>query len=146
MDKISTAEVLRLRATSAVSRDQSVRRFAQDDDSVGVLTKSILNKLALIGHGPGLEVWVIFRSPLTKKLIDEPLAQPNRRIVPSAQINLGEHIFVTQNSAVGVNIDHRAIDLKERNHLRNVRFHHQRMRLTGSLVDIRTLCGRPIML
>jgi hypothetical protein len=35
MGKISTAEVLRLRATSAVSRDQSVRRSAQDDDSVG---------------------------------------------------------------------------------------------------------------
>ena len=33
--KVSTAEVLRLRATSAVSRDQSVRRSAQDDDSVG---------------------------------------------------------------------------------------------------------------
>jgi hypothetical protein len=36
MGKISTAEVLRLRATSAVSRDQSVRRFAQDDDFLGV--------------------------------------------------------------------------------------------------------------
>ena len=36
MGKISIAEVLRLRATSAVSRDQSVRRSAQDDDSVGV--------------------------------------------------------------------------------------------------------------
>jgi hypothetical protein len=35
----STAGVLRLRATSAVSRDQSVRRFAQDDDSVGELTE-----------------------------------------------------------------------------------------------------------
>ena len=34
--KISTAEVLRPRATSAVSRDKSVRRYAQDDDSVGV--------------------------------------------------------------------------------------------------------------
>ena len=33
--KISTAGVLRLRATSAVLRDKSVRRFAQDDDSVG---------------------------------------------------------------------------------------------------------------
>src|SRR5580698_7452814 len=39
MGKISTAEVLRLRATSAVSRDQSVRRCAQDDDSVGELTE-----------------------------------------------------------------------------------------------------------
>jgi hypothetical protein len=35
MGKISTAGVLRLRATSAVSRNQSLRRFAQDDDSVG---------------------------------------------------------------------------------------------------------------
>src|SRR5271167_3329526 len=39
MDKISTAEVLRLRATSAVSPDKPVRRSAQDDDSVGELTE-----------------------------------------------------------------------------------------------------------
>ena len=37
--KISIAEVLRLRPTSSVSGDQSVRRFAQDDDSVGELTE-----------------------------------------------------------------------------------------------------------
>jgi hypothetical protein len=37
--KISTAEVLRLRATSAVSHDNSARRSAQDDDSVGELTE-----------------------------------------------------------------------------------------------------------
>jgi hypothetical protein len=54
MGKISTAEVLRLRATSAVSRDQSVRRSAQDDDFVGILTKNIRDKLALMGQGPGL--------------------------------------------------------------------------------------------
>jgi predicted GIY-YIG superfamily endonuclease len=34
MGKISTAGVLRLRATSAVSRDKFVRRSAQDDDFV----------------------------------------------------------------------------------------------------------------
>ena len=34
MGEISIAGVLRLRATSAASRDRSVRRFAQDDDSV----------------------------------------------------------------------------------------------------------------
>ena len=39
MGKMNIAEVLRLRATSAVSRDQSVRRFAQDDDSVGEPTE-----------------------------------------------------------------------------------------------------------
>jgi hypothetical protein len=37
MGKISNAEVLRLRATSAVSRDKSVRRSAQDDGFVGGL-------------------------------------------------------------------------------------------------------------
>jgi hypothetical protein len=42
MGKISTAVVLRLRATRAVSRDQSVRRCAQDDDSVGELTNGDL--------------------------------------------------------------------------------------------------------
>jgi hypothetical protein len=52
MGKISTAEVLRLRATSAVSRDQSARRSAQDDDLVGVLTKNNLNKLALMETCP----------------------------------------------------------------------------------------------
>ena|ERR1700733_13633175 len=36
---MSTAEVLRLRAASAVSRGISVRRSAQDDDSVGELTE-----------------------------------------------------------------------------------------------------------
>ena len=54
MGKKSTAEALRLRATSAVSRDKSVRRSAQDDDFVDVLTKNILNKLALMGVAPRL--------------------------------------------------------------------------------------------
>jgi hypothetical protein len=56
MGKLSTAGVLRLRATSAVSRDKSVRRSAQDDDFVGILTKNILNKLALMGTQSWLEI------------------------------------------------------------------------------------------
>jgi hypothetical protein len=55
---ISTAEVLRLRATSAVSRDQSVRRFAptasrgrQDDDSVGEPEEK--QKVAPLRFAPG---------------------------------------------------------------------------------------------
>ena len=44
MGKISTAGVLRLRAPSAVSRDKAVRRFAQDDDLVGVLKKNIRDR------------------------------------------------------------------------------------------------------
>ena len=53
MGKISTAGVLRLRATSAVSRDKSVRRSAQDDDFVGGLTKNIRNKLTLVDTALG---------------------------------------------------------------------------------------------
>jgi hypothetical protein len=45
---ISSAGVLRLRATSAVSRDKFVRRSAQDDVFVGILKKNIPNKLALM--------------------------------------------------------------------------------------------------
>jgi hypothetical protein len=52
MGKISTAELLRLRATSVVPRDKSVRRCAQDDDFVEVLKKNIPNKLALMGLRP----------------------------------------------------------------------------------------------
>src|ERR1700691_2411852 len=58
MDKISTAEVLRLRATSAVSRYKSVRRSAQDDDFVGVLTENILNEL-----NPALTCWATLSRP-----------------------------------------------------------------------------------
>ena len=55
MGKISIAGVLRLRATITVSRDKFVRRFAQDDDFVGVSTKNILSKLELMGFGSGQE-------------------------------------------------------------------------------------------
>ena len=41
--KLSTAEVLRLRAPSAVSPDPPVRRFAQDDGFVGGLEYNWLN-------------------------------------------------------------------------------------------------------
>jgi hypothetical protein len=40
IDKISIVGVLRLRATKCCSRDKSVGRSAQDDDSVGVLKKT----------------------------------------------------------------------------------------------------------
>jgi hypothetical protein len=60
MGKISTAEVpsATLGTGSSTPRhkrcvtDKSVRRSAQDDDFVGVSTKNILNKLALMGLRP----------------------------------------------------------------------------------------------
>src|SRR3984957_19308551 len=47
-----TAEVLRLRATRAVSCDKSVRRSAQDDGFVGILTK-VERKVLSISSGYG---------------------------------------------------------------------------------------------
>jgi hypothetical protein len=43
---------------SAVSRDQSVRRSAQDDDFAGVLAKNIADKLALMGRSPHDSHWL----------------------------------------------------------------------------------------
>ena len=54
MGKISILEILRLRAISALSRDKSVRRSAQDDDFAGVSKKNT-RKLALMGLRPGLQ-------------------------------------------------------------------------------------------
>ena len=48
IDKISIVGVLRLRAPNAVHPIKSVRRFAQDDDFVGVLKKRS-RRLALMG-------------------------------------------------------------------------------------------------
>jgi hypothetical protein len=52
MGKIDTAEVLRLRAPSAVPRDKTLKRSAQDDGFVGVLKKSVPDKLPLMGPDP----------------------------------------------------------------------------------------------
>jgi hypothetical protein len=71
MGKLSSAEVLRLHATSAVSRDQFVRRSAQDDDSVGVLTENILDKLALYGSMS----WVILSRPCGTDFVSGVLTQ-----------------------------------------------------------------------
>ena len=41
LDKIRISGVLRLRAPNALSPDQSLRRFAQDDDFVEITKKDI---------------------------------------------------------------------------------------------------------
>jgi hypothetical protein len=49
---------------AAVSRDKSVRRSAQDDVFVGVLKKTIQNKLELMGTAS----WAKFSRPLFDRL------------------------------------------------------------------------------
>jgi hypothetical protein len=59
MGKISIVGVLRLRAKSAVSRDRSVRRYAQDDDFVGVLK----NKHPKQVSAHGMKSWATVSRP-----------------------------------------------------------------------------------
>ena len=66
-----------------------------------------------------------------QKLIHEALSQTDRRIVLAAKIDLGKHIFIALDRAIRIDINHRAIHLEQRNHLRNVGLHHQRVRLPG---------------
>src|SRR5450631_3115813 len=70
MAKLSTAEVLRLRATSAVSRDRSVKRFAQDDGFAGILMKNIPIRLTLMG----LASWVDIQE--TKSPVGTTISYP----------------------------------------------------------------------
>src|SRR5216684_6905146 len=51
-------------APSAVPRDKSVRRFAQDDDFVGGLKKNTPNRLTLVG----LSSWAKFKRPFGTKV------------------------------------------------------------------------------
>jgi hypothetical protein len=63
MGKIASSGSFDSAPSNAVSRDKSVRRSAQDDDLVGVLTKNIQNKLALMGLRPGLSSAVPYDKP-----------------------------------------------------------------------------------
>jgi hypothetical protein len=51
--RLRSGQALRLRATSAVSGDNPVTRFAQDDDFLGISTKNILDTLTLMERNPG---------------------------------------------------------------------------------------------
>src|SRR5271155_2657874 len=85
MGEISIAEVLRLRATSAISRDKSVKRSAQDDESVEVLTKSTVNKLAL-----GIPADAFSAHTPIRLLSSQSFHRIHRRRTASRQIT-GEH-------------------------------------------------------
>jgi hypothetical protein len=103
--------------SSAVSRDKSVRRCAQDDVLVGVLKKNIPNKLALMGlaprlpalltidrtkstpmseaHGIVLTVW-----PDGVRFVCSHDPVPTIRTPTSSTGNLGERIYYSGNASV----------------------------------------------
>jgi hypothetical protein len=84
MDKVNSAEVLRLRAISAVSRDESVRRCAQDDDFV---LKSRTSRARSI-KSQALGMTVLFRvEDFTRKIYKVTGSERSRGIYSSANLS-----------------------------------------------------------
>eukprot|EP01035_Chromulina_nebulosa_P066816 gene66817-91497_t len=57
-----------------------------------------------------------------------------------------EDVVIAQAFAVGIDIDHRAVDLEHGDHLLGVGIDHQRMRLARRLVDVSPFRRDPVML
>jgi hypothetical protein len=65
--------------------------------------------------------------------------------MPPAKIDFGKHVLIALDLTIWIDINHRAIHLKQRNHFRNVVLHHQRVRLARRLINIRPFRSRPIV-
>jgi len=67
--------------------------------------------------------------------------------VPAAHLDLREHVFVAGGLAGFVDVDHRAVDVEERDHLgrTGLLVDDQRVNLARRLVDERTLAGDPVV-
>ena len=64
----------------------------------------------------------------------------------AAQVDLGEDVLIAKNGAVRIDIDHRAVDLEQRDHLGDMRLDDESVGLARRLVDIGALGRRPVML
>src|SRR3954447_703108 len=100
-------------------------------------------KMARVARRTGMLMALQWRSrrrtegsdALPDQLVDIALAQPDLRVVLAAEVDLGEHVLVPQHRAVRIDVDHRAVHLKQRDHLRHVCLDDKGVRLAGSLVD-----------
>ena len=59
---------------------------------------------------------------LSYELLDKALAETDGAEMTSAKIDFCENVFVTEHTAIGINIDHRSVNLKKRDHLRDIGF------------------------
>ena len=76
------------------------------------------------------------------ELLHKALAEPSGGKVPAAKVDLGKHIFVAEHFAVGVDVDHRPIHLKQRDHFRDIGLDHQRVSFARSLINVGTFGWR----
>src|SRR4030095_2454122 len=85
-----------------------------------------------------------FRSP--NELFDVLRGEPARGVVGTAQVDLRPYVLVPGLPSLLVEIDHRAADVEERDHLRAIVGHCQRVDLAGRLVDEASLFRDPVVL
>src|SRR5689334_6137600 len=76
-----------------------------------------------------------WRTALANELIHKVRAQARFFIMGAAQIDLGEDILIAQHAAIGIDIDHHAIDLEQGDHLLHILIHHQSVGLARRLID-----------
>ena len=85
-------------------------------------------------------------APSADELIDVVGTEAVLGIVGAAFVDPGEHVVIPGGPAVWVNIDHRAVHLKQRDHLLHVRVDHKRVGFSGRLVGIGALRRDSIVL
>ena len=61
---------------------------------------------------------------LPNELLNKTLAQSGCGKVPAAKVNLRKYVFIAKVAAIGVDIDHGPVHLKERYHFRDIGFDH----------------------
>src|SRR5215203_4467299 len=84
------------------------------------------------------------RSP--DELVDIVHPESVRRIVRPAFVDTREDVVVAGRLAVGVDIDHGAVDLEQRDHLLDMRVDDEGVGLARRLVDVRTFGRDPVVL
>src|ERR1700704_5115450 len=81
----------------------------------------------------------------TDELIDEIGTEAARRVMGTAHLDLREHVFVAGLAAEGVDVNHGAGDMEERDHLGNIVGNDERVGLAGRLEDVRAFGRLPVV-
>src|SRR6478736_6647608 len=82
----------------------------------------------------------------TDECVDVRRAEPVVAIMRATHVDLREHVFVARLAVLVVDVDHRALDVEERDHLGAIGGHRQRVHFAGRLEHEAAFFGRPVVL
>ncbi len=83
---------------------------------------------------------------LANEAVDVVGAEADVGVVLAAHVDLGEDVLVAERVPVRIDVEHDAVDLKERDHLGEVFRHDEGVGLAGRLVDVAALLRHPVVL